>query len=333
MLAPDTQLHHMMTISHFRLICRHFGDTPARLAAILDGTAVTVAMLDGSAQTVTLAQQVRQIENMNAHFGIDWFLDAPAQLHFSAHGPTGVAGVAAPTLADTIAVLCSFVSVRLPVLDVLLHRGPDRSQLELRLIADVPVDVARPIILITLIAIRSLIATILVQPRPGAAFAFAGPDRGYGARLAAVLDAPVAFDAGANVMSFPSAWLDTRSPFADPAQYAGAIATLNALASAREKLPRGLRHQVEQLLAEHPGGRLDADACARRLGLSRRTLTRRLADEGTSFRLLLDRDLHTRATALIEAGALSTTRIADQLGYHNPSSFRRALQRWSRVDA
>jgi AraC-like DNA-binding protein len=151
--------------------------------------------------------------------------------------------------------------------------------------------------------------------------------------LEQALDAPVSFDAEADMMRFPAAWLTAPSAFEDAGLYAGALANLNALAASRAHAPRGLRYRIEQMLAERPAGRLDAAGCARALGLSRRTMTRRLGDEGTGFRQLLDADLRRRALAMVEAGTMTNARIADTLGYQNPTSFHRAMQRWTRPGA
>ena len=188
----------------------------------------------------------------------------------------------------------------------------------------------RPITFISLISIGSLVASIMAKPPDGAQFLFAGPRPDYATGLEGVLGVPTCFGAAIDTLRFPAAWLDIPSAFADSALYTSALAQLNAQAAERRRPPRGLRHRVEQLLAEQSVGRMDADGCARALGLSRRTMTRRLAEEQTGFRQLLDADLRRRALALVEAGTMSNARIADLLGYQNPTSLHRAMQRWIR---
>jgi AraC-like DNA-binding protein len=36
---------------------------------------------------------------------------------------------------------------------------------------------------------------------------------------------------------------------------------------------------------------------------------------------------------MVEAGTMTSGRIADMLGYQNPTSFHRAMQRWTRPGA
>ena len=71
---------------------------------------------------------------------------------------------------------------------------------------------------------------------------------------------------------------------------------------------------------------MSLDRVARRLATSPRTLQRRLADAGTTWRQELDRARLRRATA---AGPLSRSRQAQLLGYADAASMRRAAQRWT----
>ena len=64
------------------------------------------------------------------------------------------------------------------------------------------------------------------------------------------------------------------------------------------------------------------------LGMSRRTLVRRLADAGAGFRALVDTEKKRHAMLLIEAGAMTHAEIAEQLGYADATSFSRSLRRW-----
>ena len=77
-------------------------------------------------------------------------------------------------------------------------------------------------------------------------------------------------------------------------------------------------------------GPTSRDKVARTLGVSRRTLARRLAETDTSFRMLLDAEIKARASRLLFSGTLSRPEMAEQLGYRDPTSFSRACRRWFR---
>jgi AraC-like DNA-binding protein len=75
-------------------------------------------------------------------------------------------------------------------------------------------------------------------------------------------------------------------------------------------------------------GRTDIDGAARLLGIGRRTLQRQLAEDGTSYRALLDRVRMERAKALIEESDLPMMQVSFDVGYGDPAHFSRAFARY-----
>jgi AraC-like DNA-binding protein len=67
---------------------------------------------------------------------------------------------------------------------------------------------------------------------------------------------------------------------------------------------------------------------ARELGLSGRTLQRRLGDEGASFQLLMTDVRRARARELLADPALDIDEVALLLGYEDQNSFFRAFRLW-----
>ena len=92
----------------------------------------------------------------------------------------------------------------------------------------------------------------------------------------------------------------------------------------------GLVPKVERLVVDLlPKGTARAKVIATELGMSDRTLSRRLAGEGTSFDEILDRLRHDLAQRYITASDLSLGEIAFNLGYANQPAFTTAFKRWS----
>ena len=69
--------------------------------------------------------------------------------------------------------------------------------------------------------------------------------------------------------------------------------------------------------------------CARSLGMSGRTLQRRLVEEGTTFSAELDRARELRACALLLDPHLSLAEIGWMLGFSEQRAFSRAFRRWT----
>ncbi len=76
-------------------------------------------------------------------------------------------------------------------------------------------------------------------------------------------------------------------------------------------------------------GRADIEGTAEALGLSVRSLQRRLSQQGVSYRSVVDSARLTRAIALLRDTSLSVTAIAFELGYADPPNFTRAFNRWA----
>jgi AraC-like DNA-binding protein len=85
------------------------------------------------------------------------------------------------------------------------------------------------------------------------------------------------------------------------------------------------RRQLNQALEQ---GSPSLTALARRMSLSTRTLQRRLAEHGTTWRAELDAARRQHAQHARRAGSPTMTLLATQLGYADPRSARRALRRW-----
>jgi AraC-like DNA-binding protein len=88
--------------------------------------------------------------------------------------------------------------------------------------------------------------------------------------------------------------------------------------------------RVRRLVGQQLGGTTMTPASiARTLAVSRRTLSRRLGDEGTSFRDILNDVRREFACALLQDRSLSVGDIAFFLQYSEPAAFHRAFRRWT----
>jgi AraC-like DNA-binding protein len=87
-----------------------------------------------------------------------------------------------------------------------------------------------------------------------------------------------------------------------------------------------VRSQLIDLL---PSGEFSEAAIARSLHLSPRTLQRRLADEGTGFKVLLDEARRELAMRFIGERRLSIKETSYLLGFSEPGNFSRAFRRWT----
>jgi AraC-like DNA-binding protein len=89
---------------------------------------------------------------------------------------------------------------------------------------------------------------------------------------------------------------------------------------------------IRRVLASRLANReIDVELVARHLGMSTRTLQRRLAAAGLSYQELLDETRREAAERCIANSSLSIGEIAYLLGYSEPAAFHRAFKRWMGV--
>ncbi|MEE9384148.1 MAG: AraC family transcriptional regulator ligand-binding domain-containing protein, partial [Nannocystaceae bacterium] len=144
-----------------------------------------------------------------------------------------------------------------------------------------------------------------------------------------VLGAPAFFSSEYNEIVFANAALEVPHDRADP----GLAAVLDRHGEAAlSALPRvdSLADRVRSLLAkELQGGNPSADTPAERLRMSTRTLARRLTDEGTSHKEVLDDLRGELAQRYLGDPNLAIAEVAFLLGFSEPSAFHRAFKRWT----
>lgn len=91
-----------------------------------------------------------------------------------------------------------------------------------------------------------------------------------------------------------------------------------------------MKERVRAVLLELlPGNTVTLENAATRLGLSQRSLQRRLAEEGVNFRVLVNSTRESLARHYLSTTEMSGGEIAFLLGFSDPNSFYRAFQDWT----
>ncbi|HMG52863.1 MAG TPA: AraC family transcriptional regulator ligand-binding domain-containing protein, partial [Kofleriaceae bacterium] len=144
----------------------------------------------------------------------------------------------------------------------------------------------------------------------------------------ALLECQVRFGKPAATVVVPRAQLDIVPRSANPQlhDFLGGLASRELAALA----PTDVRDRTARLLAHRLRDDTELPAlpeAARNLGMSDRSLRRRLAEEGTSFRALRTAAQLDRAAALLASSQRSISEIALACGFADASAFGRAWRR------
>lgn len=106
------------------------------------------------------------------------------------------------------------------------------------------------------------------------------------------------------------------------------LRTLKAMVGVDHRSSDALLVAVRALIVEKLPGRLTLTELAPALGLSRRSLQRKLADSEASLTLLFDEARRDHAEALVRDGLLTLGEVASRVGFDQQASFTRAWRRW-----
>lgn len=160
---------------------------------------------------------------------------------------------------------------------------------------------------------------------------YAEPDAAVKAAHAQVFGANVVYGVAGAHGRFDAALLDRPVPNADAGMFkvlqrhADELLAARRRETAEPRIVADARREVVALLA-NDRARLDDVAGA--LGLTPRTLQRKLAEAGTNFHAVHDAARQALAEELLRDARLNLTDVAYMLGYREQSSFNRACREW-----
>jgi AraC-like DNA-binding protein len=151
----------------------------------------------------------------------------------------------------------------------------------------------------------------------------------YAAEYKRIFEGTQRFEEPFAGIAFDRALFEVRSPYKDE----GLHRAMRRVAETRKlRLRQGAPYgqRVREFLVQERCPRwIDMDTVARALGLSARSLRRRLASEGTSYKTLESDALAIVAKQLLQDERLSIRETAREMGFSETTAFYRAFKRWT----
>lgn len=250
---------------------------------------------------------------------------AAAQTH--AHGSLGNAALSSPTLESALFTITRYLGLRTRVVRFVVEAGDTETLLRIVPLFDLG-PAAGFLGDALAVIIERMLEALSGQRLRGARHRLAHASPPWAARYRDYLSGQVEF----GVPGWPGLALD-RDFLAQPCLTADAGAHARACLECDRELARSehaasLTERVQSLLLACTDDFPTAAAMAGQLHLSPRSLFRRLAEEQSSYRELLDRQRSERACWLLQHTSLPVERIAERLGYADASNFSRSFRRW-----
>lgn len=139
---------------------------------------------------------------------------------------------------------------------------------------------------------------------------------------------PVYAGADRDALHFAPETLTIATRLADDGLSAFLLARLDDLREAEADRP--LEDRVRRVVGDSLcDGAVSKAVVARRLGMSERTLHRRLAERGASFRSVADQARRDAAESLLMGTRHSLAEVAFLTGFSDQTAFQRAFKRWT----
>ena len=316
-------------VSDARLIARILDLNSAEFKRVLAGTDLTEAELLDDASLLSIRQQIQVIRNAYEVSGDPGFgLLLGQHLTPSTHGYLGFLAHSSPDVKTAIELFAEYLPSRMPFLEITTSLSA--GWLDCELTMNVPADniPAEWIVEPTFLALQALVEFVLRRQLDEGRLRFSYSKPDYSTRYRQHFPSHLEFDASGNIFSIPLNVGETENAAANHEIYMFALEQYRSMRAEVEGQPNPTARSVEKVLLSSPPGTINLDDVASALFVSKRTLIRRLEDEGVTFRGLKESQLSALAAKYLEETPISTAAIAALLNYHDTASFRRAFKRW-----
>jgi AraC-like DNA-binding protein len=295
---------------------------------ILRGAGLTRAILEDPEARIPAEQFMAIVQGAIDHSGQPaLMLQLGSQLRVTSHGILGYAAMSSATLAEALRLATKYVQTRTPLLVANVEVGEGISVLHVDEAA-VLTEGRRGLLELCVGALSSVAAFLTGDRFRVRRLLLPYPEPPYIAEYRKLFDCTIVFDSEAAEIHFFTNLLEMKLPFADEAAKKLAAQRceeeLAAIAASDD-----IENQVRARLLKASAGMPSLDEVARQLGLSPRTLRRRLKALDTSYQKILSNVREELAVQYLRTTDMTVCQIADRLGYSDQSNFGRAFKGWT----
>jgi AraC-like DNA-binding protein len=300
--------------------------------AAMQGLALTRAEIASPATRVSLAQVLAVCAaadrlSRDPHFAYH----AGQRLHVSAYGMYGFAILSSMNFRRTMTFVMNYFQLATPLVELDFREAGGCGVWSFT-----PIETSGDSRLARfIIEMQFGVMTSLFRDVMGGAFTareyhvtFAPPDDA--SEYPALLGGPVMFGLPENALRFDAGWLDGTPNLGNEITYRAVVQLCDSMIE-ELRLHAGVAGRLRRCLMTdlaHPAG---FEAAANALGMSPRTLRRKLGEEKTSFRQVADELRMEMAIRYLRDTDLTVEDIADLIGFSDASNFRHAFRRWTKA--
>jgi AraC-like DNA-binding protein len=313
-----------VSATYVRILAREYYDPPGILAAL--GVSDATASDSETVSIDDLLTLVRAIDGDHRDRG--WHLEVARRTADHFHGPLTYALMSAPTIGDGLYAFARYLQIRAPYFRGTHHRTGPKVSIEIEELRNLE-DIRHLLVEIPFRILHDYVAMIGAVDLAAATLSLQYPAAKRRDYYESGFDCRVLFEQQSNALTMPAAWMVIPNPQYDESAWSSATARCEVALS--ELTPANtvgrVRAYINSTLAREPRD-LSINDAARTLGVSVRTLIRRLRKSGSSFQTLRDSARQDLAVHLLGKPNLTVEDVAVALGFSDAANFSRAFKRW-----
>lgn len=254
---------------------------------------------------------------------------AGKRFHVSTYGMYGFAILSSTNFRQTIRFSERYHQLATPTADVSFKEEDDRAEWTIVPVAHPDVDAA---LYRFLVELQFSAQTTILYDVMGQSFAVRELHVTYHPDTtrndAETFGCPVIFEQAENKLIVDRAWLDGTPEFGNEVTYSLVLDLCDQLME-EFHLRVGVAGKVREAVLHNLARPTSFNAVAKDLKMSVRTLRRKLQEENTSFRTVVDELRMQMAIKYLRDTDLTIEEIAFVLGFSEAASFRQAFRRWT----
>jgi AraC-like DNA-binding protein len=327
-LASKDYLPYYRSVNILSVVIRHMEELGVKAEDLLAGSGIETGDLDDPGVFVTPSQEfkvMRRVVAMMPEPKSGFALGR--KYHIGVYNKIGAAVSSCGTLLEAVKILFSCIELTMTYFKYDLFVKGNLAIVKAKELIDLK-ELQTFIVEREFSAAYRLVCDALQYPVPLIELNFAYPKPAHGSSYGEAFQCPVHFNAPEHMFIFDSKHLAARLPMANPLMkntYEKECRQLCLRLQVKESVGDQVRHN----LFFGPEGLPSITQVARSMGVTERTLRRRLAVEGTSYKAIVAEVLKEKAVNLIRTTAKPIAHIALELGYSNVPSFYRAFFSWT----
>lgn len=327
-MTIDEKIYPTYKIARLASVLSEHGIPPGKL---LEGLGIAETELSSSSARVSRRQVIAAYRNAvrlspNPAIG----LIAGHRLGLTDYGIYGYALISSATLRKALEFSIKYHQMATPTVRMNLRISEDSGEAAFLMqdLLNVP-DIYR-----FNLELQFSLVFSLFKEMAGEAFRFrtikaAFPRPVHAQAFAELFECEIRFDEPENTLVFDLDWLDQPLTRANPITEATTREICDRLLL-QMHTDTGIAHSVYSAIMKDPRVFNTIELVAEHLRISPRTLRRRLALQGTTFRQLHNEVRMQLAIEFLRSSNMSTDEVADRLGFSDAANFRHAFKKWTK---